>query len=399
MPESIPQETATEVLNKLVSTSISLVVQLEAVLDDISSDKTPKNTAQQGALVTPPQVASQTPIDALSLARDSATLVRAHATKISLFIINEPFTPTAITKVLHELVAGPIPALASAAQLCDASRYTRMLRQELAWRGGRVLKDLKSLLEQIPKDGKVLSAEKKNGSSGKMADKGSLATTGLLWAACDDVIHLAKMGVSGYLVSKVEQFRDTLKDVLEELKEWGEETEDVEDGDENDGEDSNSNSGGGEVDKAAETLPNSHASTQAMLDSLMNPQGCIPLDDPNKIRERLDSCLRRLRLTAILYQAIVKRRLRILPSITPLPASNVTSRLDEVLPILKRMPELFSNLALAFYDLDPIEIDQLMDQCFFDAFAVSELLVRPWEGQGDEFTEWAIKFQAEIKKN
>ncbi len=35
------------------------------------------------------------------------------------------------------------------------------------------------------------------------------------------MIALTKLGVAGYLVKKVEQFRDTLKDVLEELKEWG----------------------------------------------------------------------------------------------------------------------------------------------------------------------------------
>ena len=72
--------------------------------------------------------------------------------------------------------------------------------------------------------------------------------------------------------------------------------------------------------------------------------------------------------------------------------------MDEVLPILKRLPHRFGEVACAFYDMDPDSIDREMDSCFFDAFAASEMLRKPWEGQKDEFTDWVEKFQASIKK-
>jgi hypothetical protein len=194
----------------------------------------------------------------------------------------------------------------------------------------------------------------------------------------------AKRGFAGNLAHKVEQLRDTLKDVMEELKEWGEEAAE---GDEGDGSDDQSDAGSDSVSDA-----------QAILDDLMNSQRYIPRDDPDKIRERLDSCLKRLRLTTLLYQATVKRRIKPLPHLPPNSPSDIPARLDEVISVLKRIPESFGSLAMAFYELDRSEIDRLMDECFFDAFAASEFLVKPWDGQKDEFSDWALRFQVEIKK-
>jgi hypothetical protein len=370
---------ALAVLESLVQTAVTLLRQLEAVVNEIAN-------ARDGELI-PSRSNPTTSINALSLAHDSASLIKAHSTKISLFIINNPFTPTAITKVLKELVAGPIPGLASAVQACDPSLYTSLARHDLAWRSYTVLKELRELLQRIPKDGKVLSSEQKNGSA-VAGGKGSIAATGTLWAACDEVARFSKLGVAAHFVRKTEELRDTLKDVMEELKEWGEDDgEDAED----QFDDTADDAGSGPTD--------SHASAQAMLDNLMNSHRIIPPDDPDNIRERLDSCLKRLRLTTLLYTAIIKRRLKKLPSLPSEKLSAIPQRLDEVAHILKKIPDLFCDLAGAFYELRPIDIDRLMDQCFFDAFAASELLAKSWDGQRDEFTEWAEKFQVEIKKD
>ncbi|AEO64496.1 uncharacterized protein THITE_2110679 [Thermothielavioides terrestris NRRL 8126] len=389
---------ALETLSVLITNALTLVGQLEEAVSRFSTvDQTsPSSQAPPLPLQT---AAGDGPLDALSLAHDSAALIKAHATKISLLIITEPFTPTAITKVLRELVASPVPSLAAAVEACTPERYTRWLRQDLAWRAGRVLKELKELLLRVPRDGKVLSDAEKNAPAGAGGGRGSIVTTGVLWSACDDVMVFARRGFAGNLAHKINQLNDTLKDVLEELKEWGETEDDDLDGDE--GSDDSGEDGAG----IAPATSNSETSvtpatrdTQALLDDLMNSQRFIPRDDPDKIRERLESCLRRLRLTSLLYQATVKRRIKPLPDLPPASQSDVSARLDEVVVILKRLPERFGSLAMAFYDLDPVEIDRLMDECFFDAFAASELLAKPWEGQKDEFTDWALKFQVEIKK-
>lgn len=392
-----------ETLNSVVSNAVTLVGQLDAVVSGVATHKQEQKQERDKALPVAEQLtAASGPIDALALAHDSAALIKAHSTKISLLIINEPFTPSAIAKVLRELVAGAVPSLAAAVEVCTPERYTRSIQQDLAWRAGRVLRELKELLLRIPKDGKVLANAEKNASAGGAGGRGSIATTGVLWSACDDVTAFAKRGFAGNLAHKVEQLRDTLKDVMEELKEWGEETEqDDEDGDDSDGDAQSDEHDQGVAQATSALEPTSTSGprdAQDILDDLMNSQRYIPRDDPDKIRERLDSCLKRLRLTALFYQAIVKRRLKPLPRLPPASHSEVPARIDEVISILRRIPERFGSLAMAFYELDPSEIDRLMDECFFDAFAASELLVKPWEGQKDEFTDWALRFQVEIKK-
>lgn len=396
---------ALEALCAVITNTLNLINQLEPVVSSVVSQKPATNSSETESAAQ--QLAAESAsVDVLSLAQASATLIKAHATKVSLLIINEPFTPTAITKVLQELIAGPVSSLAAAVQACTPERYTWTIQKDLAWRVKCVLSELKTLVSRIPTDGKVLSGAKKHASVGAAGGRGSITTTGVLWSACDDVVTFAQRGFAGNLAHKVDQLRDTLKDVMAELKAWGEETEDGDDDDDGDGAggENNESSEGDEDGVAQITSDMGSASIstardpQDIVDDLMNSQQRIPRDDPNKIRERWESCCRRLRLTILLYQAAVKRRISPLPHVPPGSVSDVPARLDEVMTIFKRIPERFEDLAMAFYDLDPSEIDRLMDECFFDAFAASELLVKPWDGQKDEFTDWALRFQAEIKK-
>jgi hypothetical protein len=381
-----PGKESIEALSRLAETVVSVITHSEAEISKIVSSG--PETAEELSALDKPEV------NALQVAGDSAALIRAHCTKISLFIINEPFTPSAIVKVLQELLKEALPGIVTAAQLCVSTRYTATLRKDLAWRCGRVLKEMKELIMKIPSDGKILSDAQKNGSAQLGGDKGSLAMTGLLWAACDEVSRVAKAGVAGHLIKKVEEYRDTLKDVMEELKEWGEEADDDDDDDDDAPEFD-------DADGVAGELAQSHMSTQAMIDDLMGSQRHIPADEPEEIRPRLESCLRRIRLTTILYQAIVKRRLKTLPKLPTPTASPVCSRIDEAISMLKNMPDGFGDVAAAFYELSTTEIDKLMDQRFLDAFNISEKLLKPWAEHvpKDEFSDWALKFQVEIKKN
>ncbi|ELQ36996.1 hypothetical protein M0657_001238 [Pyricularia oryzae] len=321
-------------------------------------------------------------LDVVALARDSAALVRAHTTKISLLVINEPFTPSAISKVLRELIGGPVPSLVSAAQLCVPSRYTGPFRDILVAACRSALHALRDLVQIIPTNGKALSDGLENGTNSKSH---SLQVTGIVWNRCDEVKRLADKGIAGCLVEKVERYRDELKDVMEELKEWGEETG------ESDEDDDASDFDGPE---------NKLTAAQDMLDDIMNSHSTIPADDPDKIRERLESCLRRLRLMTLLYQAINKRRLKTLPK---LPTSTPCADLDRVgdtFRILGGMIDGLCDVADAFYGLDKERIDLEMKEKFGEASKVAELLRKPWgEAETDEFTEWAKKFQEQITKS
>ncbi|PTB62347.1 hypothetical protein BBK36DRAFT_1207748 [Trichoderma citrinoviride] len=407
-----PDAAALESLESLVQTACALLKQLQDVLSSIRNnpDAPPSSTTAEPS-------SSTAPLDALALARDSATLIRAHATKVSLLIINEPFTPSAISSVLRELVAGPIPGLVASVQACDPNGYTLVFRNELAWRCQRVLAELADLVRRIPTDGKVLKKEKEGfGGGGAAGGKGSIASTGVLWAACDKVVGLANGGVGGFFVDKMGEWKDTLSDIMEEMKEWGDEEPDDDDEDDDDDDEEDADDYG--VSDLADQIGSTHISTQNILDDLMSSHRTIPAADPDRIRPRLESSLRRLRLVILLYQAITKRRMKKLPPFPPPPkqitatatttnnnkdvaaaeGEKVPRRLDELASLLQKLPDRFGDLACAFYELRPREIDEAMDQCFLDAFAVSELLGEGWDGRRDEFTEWTDKFQREIKK-
>lgn len=378
-----PDATALKSLETLIQTAGTLLKQLQDVLSEIRSNPDAPSTPATSS-------ASTTPLDVLALARDSATLIRAHATKVSLLIINEPFTPSAVSSVVRELVKGPIPGLAASVQACDPHIYTFAFRRELALRCHYVFSGLAELLGKIPKDGKVLSKEKEGFGAG---GKGSIASTGVLWAACDSLVGLANGNVGGFFVQKMNEWKDTLNDIMEEVKEWGDEEADEDD------EDEDEDDVGSEADDPADQDESTHISTQNMLDDLMSSQQSIPASDPNGIRPRLESSLRRFRLVILLYTAITKRRMKKLPSFPPSETSSTTTRrLNELVPLLLKLPQSFEDLAGAFYELRPKEIDDAMDQCFLDAFAVSELLSEHWDGSRDEFTEWTEKFQKEIQK-
>ncbi|KAH7381126.1 hypothetical protein BKA64DRAFT_608346 [Cadophora sp. MPI-SDFR-AT-0126] len=336
----------------------------------------------------PTHDSTQTQVNALDLAHDAASLIRAHSTKLSLLIINKPFTASAITTVLRELVSGPLPGLASAVELCDATAYTKAMSEELKYQAGRVLAEFGTLVNAIPLDGKILSDDAKNGT-GSTKGKGSLAMTGTVWQACDAVIELKKLGIAGLVVRKAEQYRATLKDALEELQEWGEEESD----------------GGDDGDIGSDVEDDA----QAEVDDMFGNQRHIPSEDPEKIRPRLESSLKRLRLLSLMYQAVIKRRLKTIPKSAladPAPTSgkeangtrNVLGCVDKVLDVLKDIPDTVDELASAFYELDVEEIDKKMHQCFFAGFSALHHLNKNWKGEEDEFTAWVQKFQLAMKK-
>lgn len=350
-------------LKSTVATATALIGQLQTTAPAQATETRDKDDSKaKGA-------------NALDLAYDTASLIKAHSTKLSLLIINKPFTATAINTVLRELIAGPLPGLASAVQICNPAEYTNAMSSELQWRAKKVFVEFGTLLKAIPLDGQILSDDAKHGT-GNMEKKGSLATTGVVWDACDRLMALRKLGIAGLVIQKAEEYRDLLADALQELQEWGEE--------ESDGEEE-------EEDSDEEKSP------QDAVDDIFGSQHHIPCGDPEKIRPRLESCQKRLRLIITMYTAVVKRRFKTLP---PLPHPALTTKLkssedpgiisclDEVLEVMKKIPDITDELASAFYELDGEEVDKRMDECFFKGFATAELVLKNWEGEKDEFTVW-----------
>lgn len=376
-------------LNALVSSVASLLTQLEATLTGLS---------KQRPSTTPRPSNSSSDVDSLQLAHDAASLIRSHTTKLSLLIITEPFTPSAICKVLGELVSKPIPALAAAAETCDPSRYTSEFSQALITKCQAALRDLRTFVLKTPDDGKVLPAEAQEASTDG-SGKGMMPMTGIVWADCDAIVRFCNAGVPGYYIQKVEETRLTLKDIMEELKEWSEEEEDDEDDFAGEAERADFDSAVDVNDGGANSPGNMNqpGAAQAVLDSMMSSARTIPTDDTDDIRGKLDLCLRRLRLSTILCQAVTKRRLKAAPAF-PAEDAAVVRTLEGAVAGLKKLPDQFEDVAMAFYDLDVEGIEAGLKVCADGAVEVVKMLEKSWGGEGDEFTEWAAKFEEQIRK-
>ena len=379
MAGTLKEKKDLDFLKSTVAAVSALIAQLEAAV------KTPYT----------PAAPAKDNINALTLAHDAAKLIKAHSTKLSLLIINAPFTPTAVTKVLSELGSSALPALASAIEVCDSKTYTKIASSELLYRVQKVLSEFRTLLKIVPLDGKVLTPDQKNGPTGVSAN-GSLAQTGVVWQACDSLMDLQVQGIAGLVVKKAEQYRDTLKDAIEELHEWAEEESDDEDD---------------EDDEGDVAIDEGHRkSAQEEIDDMFGESAHISKSDPEKIRPRLVQSERKLKMMVLLYNAAIKRRFRSLP---PLPSpsttepaagviepitSNPAERIDAIIFSLQQIPDAADELANAFYQLDSEGIDEAMKECWGAGMAAAKLLRDGWNAGEDEFTAWAGKFKLEMEK-
>ncbi|KAJ6439773.1 Ran-binding-domain-containing protein [Purpureocillium lavendulum] len=356
-------------LNSIVATALTLFTQLQEVLEKIHHPPPPQAATYSETQTETPEPDDR--LDAFEVAADCSRLVRAHCTKIALLITNEPYSPRAVTSVVKVLAQSPVSGLVSAVQLCTREDYTVLVRKELAFRCNQVISRVIDLCKWIPLDGRVVPESKR-----------SSPIIGMLWNACDEVVKLTEMGVSGLFVKKILQWKDMLKDMSAELKEWSAEDPD----DENDEDD----------DDAV-----SDDEAQAMADELMNGPPPIPHDDPDEIRPRLNVAIKRLGLMALFYDAIIKRRIKTVPNLppaTPGAAILYTERLDELATVLQSLPERFEEHIQALYDFDGGYADETTDAYLVGATTAEGLVMTDWEGEEDEFSAWTTKFQKELKR-
>lgn len=209
----------------------------------------------------------------------------------------------------------------------------------------------------------------------------TLASTGLVWGACDGLVELEKMGLVGLTVRKVEEFRGMIVDAIEELKEWGEDEEDLDEG-----------FGGSEGDGGDDMDD---------FEDMFSAANKLP-SHRKDLKELLDETLRELKLVDMLYKAMAKRRVKTFPVKTP-PLEDEAARaqvktLDEVVALLKSIPERVDDLANAFYELDADEATSILTKITTDAKAAATAVEKSWKNTSDEFTTWRSKFEEALSK-
>lgn len=320
------------------------------------------------------------PPNPLHVLRDSATLLKAHTTKLALLLINKPFTPTAVTTVLRDATQTCLPAMMSAVELCRPDIWGVFLHHHVVAKVRTVMREMLSFLDE------VLDVAREEDSSNHSKD--TLASTGVLWDACDALVVLEKTGIAGLAVLKAQELRDTINDAIQELKEWeeggGDEDDDSEDEDD-DEDDADSTTSDTQQPK----------DLQDEFDDLFSAANSLPKDRPD-LKERLQTASDKLKKIQFLYAAITKRRLK---TFTPDVASKKVNilTLDKLMHLLKELPEFVDDLANAFYELDADQVDAILATCVENACSAADLLKTDWNDKDDEFTAWVAKWTAIVK--
>ncbi|KAI9741713.1 MAG: hypothetical protein M1834_000098 [Cirrosporium novae-zelandiae] len=288
------------------------------------------------------------PLDVLS---DSAKLLKAQTTKLSLLMLNKPFSPKEITYILKAVSTSCLPAMMSSVELYRPEQYSKVLQKEMISRVRRTFREMSTLLSEIPLNGRATQ---------KTTGRDTLSSTGVVWESCDALIELKTGGIAGVVVKKAEQYRDLVKDAIEELETWASGEEDNEDDDPIFGGDS------------------------------------IPKDEV-ELKAQLDECLKVLNNVKLLFPATIKRRLKRYPTSNPPEESTINvTRLDELVEKLAQIPDLIDEAAGAFYDLRGQEAQDFVDSCRTTAIATILLMQPNWEGKDDEYTSWSKQLHGRL---
>jgi hypothetical protein len=333
----------------------------------------PKNT-------TPASQISTTEIpDPLSVITASTTLLKSHTTTLSLLLLTPPLTPSALITKLNDVTSGPLSGMVAAASYTPSEGQKgdigNIMRSEVKAQVRQLLGPWGDVLGCV-----VRMAERRDGGEDvgreemEKEKQDVLSATGVVWEACDALLKLCADGVVGMVVKKAQELRAVLLDAIEELKEWGEDTADDDD--------------------------EAEASDAEDEDEIFGAENKLGKDD-KELKELLDTSVKRLKMVGMLYQALIKRRLKTYPATsTQVPTAATTNgattppskTLDKLMGLLKSIPETVDDIAGAFYDLDEEEARQTLERCCSEAKSVIELVSKSWAGTDDEFTTWLGKW-------
>ncbi|KAH7356221.1 hypothetical protein BKA66DRAFT_445885 [Pyrenochaeta sp. MPI-SDFR-AT-0127] len=327
-----------------------------------------------------PQTAAAELPNPLDVIKATTTLLRSHTTTLSLLLITPPFTPSAIIAKLSDVSSGVLGGMVAAASYVpppgQGDDVGNIMRTEVKSHVRRLLGTWGDVLSLILKMSEKRQSTQSNGDT-KAKDTGPtesekqevLSATGVVWDACDTLLKLCTDGVVGLVVKKAGELRAVLLDAIEELKEWGEDVDEDE------------------------------AESSDDEDDIFEASNKLGKDD-TELKELLDTSVKKLKMVGMLYQALIKRRLKTYASTASPAATNGTNtsktkpsaRLDSLMALLKTIPETVDDLASAFYDLDEDEAKNTLEKCRGEAKSAAELVRQSWTGSDDEFTVWSDKW-------
>ncbi|EGD89440.1 hypothetical protein H112_03062 [Trichophyton rubrum D6] len=307
----------------------------------------------------------------LPLLSAAAQTLKSNTGKISLFAINTPFTPSAITSVLAQINDSALPSLVTAAFLLHPEHYTKTFHAEINTLVKSALREYIALINDIKK----IAVE--NGKS--LADEDRVAVTtsaGRVWKVCDQLVAASTDGVVGVVIQKANEFLELVRDGIKELEEWNPEESDDDD--------------------------------WGLVDDLADETKEEKDEDDEEDREEMvamlsgekKDLLRLLTPIAKLYTAVTTQRLKPLRQYPILP--KYASNLDKLMDNLKQIPDLVDEAAGSLYEHDIQAVASYTSKLKSGAISTVEIVKKPWypeigvntntDGQAeteDKFSKWA----------
>ena len=227
----------------------------------------------------------------------------------------------------------------------------------------------------------------------------TLNSTGMIWESLDFMIKLGKAGITAVAASKIEGYASLFKDAIEELEDW--ETGEVE-----------------SYDTIEKKTPLEWRDVQQMcikdsdtagFDSTkdiktnnMSKVESNPFELPKaanaSMRPTTKKVIPTLKLVALLYPPILKRRVRRFPEINgitkqqALPTKEQAENFDYMLLECQAWTDLADEIAEALYMRDEEDVTRILDALKGSARKCIGHARMSWDGKEDEFTAWVDKW-------
>ena len=254
--------------------------------------------------------------------------------------------------------------------------HTKAFRAEVESQVKTALREVLALLKEVQTvAGKKDAATSPSELSQTEKDAVTVAA-GRVWDVCDALVDIAAKGVVGFVVRRVEEWRDLVRDAVEEIEEWDPDEE----GDE-------------------------------FFDEILSDKGDDDDDDGDDednenesnaaLHEHKKTSVRILKPVAQIYPAIVKHRLGSVPELS----SSLAGKLELLMQSLQHIPGLIDEVAGALYEENTEKCVQYLVRVRKCANKVMLSVEMPWNADGssteDKFTAWSrtwLKVMDEVSK-
>ncbi|KAF8427769.1 hypothetical protein EV426DRAFT_588249 [Tirmania nivea] len=399
----MPPSSLTADIERLQASATSLLALISHCRSSLSGLTTTARASESNPFTAPTVV-----IPPLSLLHDTASLAKAHTTKLALLLTQATLSSTcrAITPILSTIQTSVLPPLLTSLELLSTNHHGKALHHAVSRPISEILHGieemvggpLKTMVDSVLKRGADAGREE---PSGPERETIILPSTGKIWGACDKLMALKAKGLNGVVKERLQSSDETIKDASEELATYykahtlGSST-----GNNAGGSDEVGDEGGGGDDDDDPFWDSDDDFPPSTPPNLKKGQILHP-----EVARAIDASTKRFKAITILFQAIQKSRLTATqapqpdPALTTKPNLEVVKRLDGMVNIAEEMVVLVDEVVGEYYehefeDIDPDEYKDEGEKKLSEnekslvqkAVALANLAQLDWEGSGDART-------------